>query len=42
MYNKRGGNMQIKAKYQYTHFIYPFIIESDKYAYFTHFFFSQG
>ena len=34
MYNKRGGNMQIKAKYQYTHFIYPFVIESDKYAYF--------
>lgn len=26
--------MQIKVKYQYTHFIYPFVIESDKYAYF--------
>ena len=29
MYNKRGGNMQIKAKYQYTHFIYPFVIDKN-------------
>lgn len=34
MYNKRGGNMHIKAKYQYTHFLYPFVIDSEKYPYF--------
>lgn len=26
--------MQIKAKYQYTHFLYPFVIENGKYPYF--------
>ena len=32
MYNKRGDNMHIKAKYQYTHFLYPFVIENGNYA----------
>ena len=26
--------MHIKAKYQYTHFLYPFVIDSEKYPYF--------
>lgn len=26
--------MQIKAKYQYTHFIYPFVVDNNKYVYF--------
>ena len=29
--NQRRNNMELKTKYQYTYFIYPYIINENKY-----------